>query len=656
MHKPGIHRLRLLTSHDYFPVLLLLGLGLLIGALTVSDYGESWDEQLRYNYASKSLAAYLGDLRTLKDEKGPFYVMLAKAGSEVLNAVGFGRAPIDSWHFMHFLSFLLSVFFLYAIGLSITNKLGATGGALLFATQPLLWGHAFINPKDVPFMAFFLGAVALGIRMGVSMQQDHSLDAPAHAQDEHGWWSRLSSDWRSVGKTKRFTSALLSGLSLIMLLSLILGARLVRQWITLLVQRAYSADPASLLGAVFSRLAANRQDLPVENYVQKALKVYPGLLLLLVLAVLLLHLLLAWRLFPATSRSVWRDHLKPYLRLIGLHLTRRPLLLAGIFLGLSASIRSLGPAAGLLIAGYSLVRFRRKALPALVAYFLVAAVVTYATWPALWGDPVRNYLQSFSQASNYDWEGKVMFQGVDYGVGDLPRTYLPALLLAQFTEPALLLFAAGIILAVSKFLRKQLSGELLALLAAWLFVPVLAAVLFQPTLYDNFRHFLFIVPPIFLFSAFGLGVLFDYLRKPLISALVLAALLLPNLYWDISLHPYQYVYYNLFTGGIRGAFRSYEMDYWATSYREAVDYLNRIAPQNASIVVWGPDHVVRNYIRPDLVVYEYRREYRDDPKPVDFAILSTRHNKDETLFPDAHQIFQVGRKGALYVVVKQLGR
>ena len=106
MHKPGIHRLRLLTSHDYFPVILLIGLGLVIGALCVSDYGESWDEQLRYNYASKSLAAYLGDLRTLKDEKGPFYVMLAKGGSEVLNAVGFGRAPIDTWHFMHFLSFL----------------------------------------------------------------------------------------------------------------------------------------------------------------------------------------------------------------------------------------------------------------------------------------------------------------------------------------------------------------------------------------------------------------------------------------------------------------------------------------------------------------------------------------------------------------------
>ena len=60
--------------------------------------------------------------------------------------------------------------------------------------------------------------------------------------------------------------------------------------------------------------------------------------------VLLLHLLLAWRLFPATSRSIWHDVLRPYLRLIGLHLTSRPLLLAGILLGLSASIRSLGPA------------------------------------------------------------------------------------------------------------------------------------------------------------------------------------------------------------------------------------------------------------------------------------------------------------------------
>jgi len=28
----------------------------------------------------------------------------------------------------------------------------AFGAALLFLLQPLFWGHAFINPKDIPYL------------------------------------------------------------------------------------------------------------------------------------------------------------------------------------------------------------------------------------------------------------------------------------------------------------------------------------------------------------------------------------------------------------------------------------------------------------------------------------------------------------------------
>jgi len=33
---------------------------------------------------------------------------------------------------------------------------------LYFAYQPLLWGHAFINPKDMPFLVFLTGSIFLG--------------------------------------------------------------------------------------------------------------------------------------------------------------------------------------------------------------------------------------------------------------------------------------------------------------------------------------------------------------------------------------------------------------------------------------------------------------------------------------------------------------
>ena len=82
--KTKLARLRPLISNPDFLLLLLISINLLVGAATAADYGESWDEQPRYQYAEESLAAYSGDAGDLKDEKGSFYVMVGKLGSDVL--------------------------------------------------------------------------------------------------------------------------------------------------------------------------------------------------------------------------------------------------------------------------------------------------------------------------------------------------------------------------------------------------------------------------------------------------------------------------------------------------------------------------------------------------------------------------------------------
>ena len=50
---------------------------------------------------------------------------------------------------------------------------------------------------------------------------------------------------------------------------------------------------------------------------------------------------------------------------------------------------------------------------------------------------------------------------------------------------------------------------------------------------------------------------------------------------DVHLHPYQYIYYNSFVGGVHGAFHNYELDYWGTSYYEAAEYVNQVASPGA---------------------------------------------------------------------------
>jgi len=40
------------------------------------------------------------------------------------------------------------------------------GATLLFATQPLFWGHAFISPKDIPFLTFFSAQPVVRVQDG----------------------------------------------------------------------------------------------------------------------------------------------------------------------------------------------------------------------------------------------------------------------------------------------------------------------------------------------------------------------------------------------------------------------------------------------------------------------------------------------------------
>ena len=72
------------------------------------------------------------------------------------------------------------------------------------------------------------------------------------------------------------------------------------------------------------------------------------------------------------------------------------------------------------------------------------------------------------------------------------------------------------------------------------------------------------------------------------------------------------------------------------------------------MVVWGADYIVKNYARDDLTISGYRKENRDPASNLDFAVISTRHSKDLTLYSDAPVVFQVSRDEAIFVVVKRL--
>lgn len=645
-------RLFKVVSWRYFPVVILILVNVVIGSRIVQDYGISWDEPSRYQVAEKSLASYLGEA---KERRGSFYLAISRVGSGAWRQINPNWSAIDAWHYMNFFFYYqIAVFFFYMLCVRLANKWVASVATLLFSTQPLLWGHAFINPKDIPFTAFFIASVALGVWMveRFPLKTYEDIDRPflKHVH-QTGLIERLSSDWEKLGKNKQRWIVKILQISLGLLVVILLATPMARALIKAGIHQAYSAGPDTWSNYVFSRVAQNIEALPVDKYVEKAFALYSRVLFYYAAFTLFGVILLALPFFPTLIKWFWRHQLTSGIRVFLMSFRIGSVWAMSIFMGLANSIRVVGLAAGLLVGVYFMMKKGRKAIPVLLACFLIAFLVTYFCWPGIWGS-TPNLDRIYTKTTSFSWQASVLFDGVEYPAYALPGRYLPTLLGLQFTEPALLLFMVGAGGIIYQAVKQKKIPELSLIAGLWLFAPVAGALVIQPTMYDNFRHFLFITPGIFLFACLGMQLIYEKVKTKYLALIILIALIGPNLYWNIKLHPYQYIYYNQIVGGVGGAFRRYESDYWTTSYREAIQYLNQIANPEAKIYVWGPIRVIKYYARKDLSLSGDQKN--PTGSDYDYAIISTRHNKDLKEFPSAKIIFRVERDGATFAVVKQL--
>lgn len=130
---------------------------------------------------------------------------------------------------------------------------------------------------------------------------------------------------------------------------------------------------------------------------------------------------------------------------------------------------------------------------------------------------------------------------------------------------------------------------------------------------------------------------------------IVALILIPGLYGIINGHPYQYVYYNMFIGGVEGAARRYELDYWCTSYREAMEFVNAAADQGAVVVVQHPESAANAFAREDLTIVPDIAGVEE----AEYFIGCNRAVYKESFHPEAELVYQVRRGEAIFAVVKK---
>ncbi len=221
--------------------------------------------------------------------------------------------------------------------------------------------------------------------------------------------------------------------------------------------------------------------------------------------------------------------------------------------------------------------FILRLLPGLVLAYAVMALV----WP--WSvveplNPIRA-IGYFSQFFEKPW--KEIFGGQIISVPDMPRSYLPTYLLMKLPEILLLLGVAGLVGALAVQARPDIpvgrrAGLLLVAMA--IVVPIAIAIATRPAMYNGIRHFLFLLPPICVLGGLaGATLLYWLADRSRIAAAAAGAAMLVGLALPVSamiaLHPYQYAYFNTITGGVRAAKKSYMLDYWGLSFKQATDEL-----------------------------------------------------------------------------------
>ncbi len=586
---------------------ILLTCVFLAGLLTFNRYGESWDDRSLQKYAEKSINAYStfpkeGVVSIGREDLGfygPFFVMFTDWASKSLSPILPFTLP-DLRHLIYYLTYFAGVLAFHSIANRWLSPVPALGATLLFATQPVFWGHAFINPKDTPFLALFLLSVSFGMQAFDKLEASPTIDLSL--------------------RSKR-TLALLTMLWLVSVFGLFIFTQAIHTYIETLVISAQAGN-----SNVLSFIAKDISAVPVETYTQRYFILFLQLRTYYFLLITLILLITWYALHP---------NLPNYLFAI---------LPAALLLGFATSTRILGPFAGVIVTYYAFRTKGKRAIPVIAMYAVTALMAVYISWPYLWMNPIPRFFESLREMSLYPWLGGVIFNGTLYQSTELPISYLPTLLAIQLTEPVWVLSAVGWLAAV---LDKEKKRTLVEAALLWFVLPLCAFIFFQVALYDNFRQILFILPPVFLMA----GVAFEAVKNVKWQAALVVVTLLPAVFGVASLRPYEYMYYNQFVGGVNGAADRYETDYWATSYREAAEYVNGVASPNANIWVEGPAHLFSMFAREDLKIYSSGETERAES--YQYVVTTTRYNFDESVYPDAETVYRVARGNAVLAVVKK---
>jgi hypothetical protein len=298
----------------------------------------------------------------------------------------------------------------------------------------------------------------------------------------------------------------------------------------------------------------------------------------------------------------------------------------------------------------------------LVPALLIAYIIMIAAWPWAGLAPL-NPLRAIEAFSHFHYPINTILDGHVYRMADVPRWYVPSYVGIKLTLLLLVGAGLGLFLAMlpqpSGWIASSAWRKETAVVAVAAFLPLVCNVVAHAPGDTGMRHFLFTVPPIAVLAGLGLTGTLRRLEafKPLAGATGLAIVLLAlgsNATTLYRLHPDEYLFFNPLVGGLEGASRRYDTDYWVNTMPEAVHDLEHYLDQSDRTAGKRPPHrylvAVCGERLPFEKVADERLQWTRDWNNADFFIAPTHMNCDRAL--NGRIISTIERLGVPIGVVK----
>lgn len=350
----------------------------------------------------------------------------------------------------------------------------------------------------------------------------------------------------------------------------------------------------------------------------------------------------------------------------------KPKLSTVVFLIIGIAVSTCIRISGLLIFGYLFLFLIAKYLPRLItesennnefkdfirsslwglSVLIFSYILILIFWPYLRTNPVSGLITIVIKMTNFDVFNAIdLFEGRWLNRWEIPWYFVPKWIL--ISTPLFIL--SGIVLTPFIFINRfgEISKKNFALLIFVFVFPVLYVIFSKSNIYGDARHLLFCFPPIVVFSALGFENIlrgkFPGFVTPAVIFIVFLFCLEPFL-WMKKNHPNEVVYFSPIIGGVDGAFKKYETEYYGNVLRQGVEWIQKNEPKGTTdkpirIRAWYGTPLCTSYYINKKEGYKYVKTVEESPD-WDYSILMIAASKQyhDWLFqwppPNTlHQIF-----------------